>query len=589
MNLIRKSYDHRVRSNMPDYDSTRSRFSWQDVEDELPHVTGGGLNIAYAACDSHLERSSERTALRCIDPHGERREYSFAELSLLSNQFANAMSELGLSKGERIFALLPRCIELYIAVLGALKNECIFSPLFSAFGSEPIKARMQIGKAAALVTTSKYFLRKLRPIRAALEDLKWVVIVGELDPRIEGLPGVVSFDDIVERASKKPPLLATKAEDPALIHFTSGTTGRPKGAVHVHAALLEHYITGKYALDLRADDIFWCTADPGWVTGMSYGIISPLINGVTTVVDAREFNLENWYSVLRDEKVTVWYTAPTAIRMMMTESQLAKKFSFDALRFIASVGEPLNPEAIRWGERVFGLPIHDNWWQTETGGIMIANYASMDIKPGSMGKPMPGITAAVLNQGTFSEARDDEVGELAIKAPWPSMFRDYLGEHERYEKCFTKQGWYLSGDLARVDADGYFWFVGRSDDIIKSAGHLIGPFEVESALLEHEAVAEAAVIGKSDPLLMEMVKAFISLNTRYQDSVELRENILGFARKKLGAAIAPREIEVVANLPKTRSGKIMRRLLKARECGLDEGDLSTLDKSLNKGGGQGRD
>jgi acetyl-CoA synthetase len=310
---------------------------------------------------------------------------------------------------------------------------------------------------------------------------------------------------------------------------------------------------------------------------------------VTSVVDEADFDATHWYELLQDERVSVWYTAPTAVRMMMRAGkELAREHPCPDLRFIASVGEPLNPEAVRWGLEAFGLPIHDNWWQTETGGIMIANLASMDIRPGSMGKPLPGVEAAILRRDDHGRVlvHDDKVeeihdpateGELALRPGWPSMFRGYLNEPERYERCFAG-GWYLSGDLARRDEDGYIWFVGRGDDVIKSAGHLIGPFEVESALMEHPAVAEAGVIGKPDPVVGEVVKAFVTLKVGIEPTEELRLELIGFGRKRLGAAVAPKEIAFATNLPKTRSGKIVRRVLRARELGLPEGDLSTLEE-----------
>ena len=387
------------------------------------------------------------------------------------------------------------------------------------------------------------------------------------------------------RSNAEPHLAATGPEDLALLHFTSGTTGRPKGAMHVHEAVLAHHVTGRYALDLHPDDVFWCTADPGWVTGTSYGIIAPLTSGVTMIVDEAEFDAERWYRILQDERVTVWYTAPTAIRMLMkTGEEVARKYDLSRLRFLSSVGEPLNPEAVVWSHRVYGRPFHDNWWQTETGGIMIANFAAMDIKPGSMGRELPGIDAAIVARrpdGTVRPiAEPMTAGELALRPGWPSMFRGYLGEPERYRKCFA-DGWYLTGDLAMQDADGYFWFVGRADDVIKSAGHLIGPFEVESALMEHPAVAEAGVIGKPDPVAGEIVKAFISLKPGYMPGEPLARELLGHARKRLGPAVAPKEIAFRTDLPRTRSGKIMRRLLRARELGLPEGDLSTLEDAAS--------
>jgi acetyl-CoA synthetase len=394
--------------------------------------------------------------------------------------------------------------------------------------------------------------------------------------------GTLNLAHLMAQASEAGEAAPTTPEDAALLHFTSGTTGRPKGAVHVHGAALMHYMTGKYALDLHPDDVFWCTADPGWVTGTSYGIFAPLLHGVTSIVDEGEFDAERWYRILDEQRVTVWYTAPTAIRMLMKAgADVARRHRRPALRFIASVGEPLNAEAVWWGVENLGLPIHDNWWQTETGGIIVGNTPSQDVKPGSMGRPLPGVTVAIVSRaGDRIEVvtEPDREGELALRPGWPSMFRDYLNEHERYQKCFV-DGWYLSGDLARRDVDGYYWFVGRADDVIKSAGHLIGPFEVESVLMEDPAVAEAGVIGVPDPLIGERVKAFVSLRSGFEPGEALRARLLGLARKRLGASIAPKEIGFVDVLPRTRSGKIMRRVLRARELGLPEGDTSMLEGS----------
>jgi acetyl-CoA synthetase len=396
---------------------------------------------------------------------------------------------------------------------------------------------------------------------------------------------VRSLPRLMEAASGQYRTAATSREDRALMHFTSGTTGRPKGAILVHDAVVAQAATARYALDLHRDDIFWCTADPGWVTGMSYGVIAPLVSGVTSIVDEMEFDADRWYSIIASQKVSVWYTAPTAIRMLMkVGAEVAHKYDLGSLRFLASVGEPLNPEAVVWSNQAFGRPFHDNWWQTETGGIMIANFAALPVKPGSMGKPLPGIEAAIVErtaQGIRVISEPDVDGELALRAGWPSMFRGYLGEDERYRKCFA-DGWYLTGDLARRDRDGYYWFVGRSDDVIKTAGHLVGPFEVESALMEHAAVAEAAVIGKPDEVAGNSIKAFVALKAGCKPSAELERELMAHARRRLGPAVAPREIAFRDNLPKTRSGKIMRRLLRARELGLPEGDISTLESDEKK-------
>jgi len=567
--------------NLLDYDASCTAFTWAQAAswlDGLPE--GGGLNIAHEAVDRHLLHGrGGKTAIRWLGKDGESRELTYAELARETSRFANALEGLGLRAGERVFILMGRVPELYVALLGALKARCVVSPLFSAFGPEPIATRAEIGDARVLVTTTGLYQRKVQGLRARLPGLRHVIVVGAPDDHHDST--VLRWDPLLQSAGDSYTIGPTDPETMALLHFTSGTTGRPKGAVHVHGAVAAHMATGRYALDLHQDDVFWCTADPGWITGTSYGIIAPLCCGVTNVVVEAEFDAQTWYSVLEREHVTVWYTAPTAIRMMMKlGAQAVHGYDLSALRFMASVGEPLNPEGVVWGQQAFGMPFHDNWWQTETGGIMIANFAALDIKPGSMGKPLPGIAAAIVRriEGGGVQVIDEPMaqGELAIRTPWPSMMRGYLHEDERYRKCFVA-GWYLTGDLARRDADGYFWFVGRADDVIKSAGHLIGPFEVESALMEHPAVAEAGVIGKPDPMVGEVVKAFVALKPGFEPGEPLRRELLGHARKRLGAAVAPKEIDFRANLPKTRSGKIMRRLLKARELGLPEGDLSTLE------------
>jgi acetyl-CoA synthetase len=506
---------------------------------------------------------------------------TYAELARDSSRFANVLASLGVGAGERIFALADRIPELYVAALGTLKRRAVFSPLFSAFGPEPIHARLALGDGAVLVTTPALYRRKVAALRPRLPRLRHVLLVGEA-AEIAGEPDVLDLRTLMAAAGETYAIEPTGEEEMALLHFTSGTTGRPKGAIHVHAAVLAHHLTGKLALDFHPDDVFWCTADPGWVTGTSYGIVAPLTNGITSIVDEGDFDAERWYRVLQDERVAVWYTAPTAIRMLMRAgTELARRFDLGALRLIASVGEPLHAEAVLWGAEALGLPIHDNWWQTETGGIMIANFRTMDIRPGSMGRPLPGIDAAIVRRTGGGDAVEviDEAGvqgELALKRGWPSMFRGYLHEDERYARCFAGD-WYLTGDLARRDEDGYFWFVGRSDDVIKSSGHLIGPFEVESCLLAHEAVAEAAVIGKPDPVAGEIVKAFVEPKRGVPGTDELRLELLAHARRHLGAVVAPKELAFVDAVPKTRSGKVMRRLLKARELGLPEGDTSTME------------
>jgi acetyl-CoA synthetase len=566
---------------LDDYAAACSRFRWSDARAALAGLPGNrGLNIAHEAVDRHVaDGKGDSIAIRWIAKSGATQAFSYARLAAASNAFANILESLGVASGERVFVLADRIPALYIAALGALKHRNVFCPMFSAFGPEPIHSRMAIGDARVLVTTERLYRRKVAELRARLPGLAHVLVVP--DEGSEGLPaGCIDLAAALASASSRFEIPATDPEDPALLHFTSGTTGKPKGALHVHGAVVMHHATGRFALDLRAGDVFWCTADPGWVTGTSYGIVAPLVIGATLLVDQEEFDAERWYRTLVEHRVDVWYTAPTAIRMLMKQGEeLAQRFDLSHVRFVSSVGEPLNPEAIWWGHRALGLVIHDNWWQTETGGIMIANYRAMDVKPGSMGKPLPGVEAGIVvrtEDGIRPVTEPGKEGELALKAGWPSMFRTYLGEEARYRKCFVGD-WYLTGDLARRDGDGYYWFVGRADDLIKSSGHLIGPFEVESALMEHPAVAEAAVIGVPDPVAGEVVKAFVALKAGQVGDEAMRKALLGHARKRLGPAVAPREIQFRDGLPKTKSGKIMRRLLKARELGLPEGDTSTLE------------
>ncbi|MFH8250207.1 acetate--CoA ligase [Microbacterium sp. B2969] len=575
-----------VTPNLLDYDGGCASFRWDDERRTLDGLGGGRVNIAHEAVDRHAAGArSAHDALRFVGRDGTVRGVTFAELSDATGRFASVLRVLDVGRGERVFSLLGRVPALYTAALGTLKHGAVFCPLFSAFGPEPVRQRLELGGGKVLVTTRALYLKRIAHQRSDLPELRHVILI---DSAGRPEPGTLDFETLMRHAAPYGSAAATRPEDMALLHFTSGTTGRPKGAVHVHDAVTAHSATGRYALDLHPEDVYWCTADPGWVTGTSYGIIAPLLHGVTTIVDEEEMDPERWYRILAEQHVTVWYTAPTALRMLMKAgAERAKLHDLSALRLVASVGEPLNPEVVVWGQEALGLPIHDNWWQTETGGIMIANFASMDIRPGSMGRPLPGIEAAIVARDEDAQPviRDGEVelvvdpgvvGELALRPGWPSMFRGYLNEEERYRKCFVG-GWYLTGDLARKDADGYYWFVGRGDDVIKSSGHLIGPFEVESSLMEHPAVAEVGVIGVPDDVAGEVVKAFVELKPGFEASDVLNRELIGFARKRLGTAVAPRRIEFVAALPRTRSGKILRRLLKARELGLPEGDTSTLE------------
>jgi acetyl-CoA synthetase len=564
-----------VRPNLDDYDRIRSQFVYPDVIRELDGLPGGGLNIAHESLDRHVAKGrGDHLCWLWEGKDGAQERYTYADAARMSNRFANMLGALGIEKGDRVFCFLDRVPELYAAVFGTLKAGCVTGPLFCAFGPDAAGDRMADAGAKVLVTSPDQ-RHKVEQMKPDLPELKHIIIVDHgKEPELA--PGELSWNALYAAASDEYDIVRTDPEDPAVMHYTSGTTGKSKGAVHVHQAVLGHYATGKYVLDLHPDDIYWCTADPGWVTGTSYGMFAPHTNGVTSVIYEGGFAASKWYDIIQRHRVTVWYTAPTAIRMLMKAGdEMPKRYDLSSLRYTMSVGEPLNPEAVVWSEKAIGQPFHDNWWQTETGSIMIANYPVLPIKPGSMGRPMPGIEPGVIDEEGNLKPPGEE-GDLAVRPGWPSMFRTYWKNEEMYRSKF-RNGWYITGDRARMDEDGYFWFVGRADDVINTAGHLVGPFEVESALIEHPAVAEAGVIGKPDKVAMEVVKAFVTLKDGHEPSEKLRRELMQFGRNKLGPGVAPREIDFLTTLPKTRSGKIMRRLLKARELGLPEGDTSTLE------------
>ncbi|AEI42447.1 acetate--CoA ligase [Paenibacillus mucilaginosus] len=560
-----------AQSNMKNYEEERAGFRWEDVEATFSWSQTGKLNAAYEAIDRHAESSRrDKVALYYSDDRRDE-QYTYLEMKQQSNRFGNVLKGLGVGKGDRVFIFMPRTPELYFALLGAIKVGAVVGPLFEAFMETAVRDRLEDSEAVAIVTTPSQLSRV--PVDQ-LPHLKHVILVGE-DLTLEA--GQVDFRKEMESASDELELEWLDREDGLLIHYTSGSTGKPKGVFHVHNAMLQHYYTGRVVLDLQEDDVYWCTADPGWVTGTSYGIFAPWLNGATNVIRGGRFSPQDWYRTIERYGVTVWYSAPTAFRMLMGAGDDAvKQFNLGSLRHVLSVGEPLNPEVVRWGLKVYNQRIHDTWWMTETGGQLICNYPCMAIRPGSMGKPLPGIEAAIIDD-SGNVLPPYRMGNLAIKTPWPSMMRKIWKNPAKYEEYFRIQGWYISGDSAYMDEDGYFWFQGRIDDVINTAGERVGPFEVESKLVEHPAVAEAGVIGKPDPMRGEIIKAFIALREGYTPSDELKADISRFVKEGLSAHAAPREIEFKDKLPKTRSGKIMRRVLKAWELNLPTGDLSTIE------------
>jgi acetyl-CoA synthetase len=571
--IVKKSMEKlRLKPNL-DYDKVVKKFNWDDVKKEIDFFEGGKLNAAYNAVDRHVKTWRKNKVALYWESDNDSKKFTFAELSVLSNKFANVLKELGIKKGDRVFILLPRIPQLYISFLGILKTGAIAGTMFSAFGPSGIKDRLQDSEAKVLITDTE-LKKRVDEIRFELPALETIVVVGDNVPKEKG---VVSYDEEMRKASRNFEIEKMNPEDYSFMLYTSGTTGKSKGIVHAHYAIIQQHITAKWVLDIHEEDVMWCTADPGWVTGISYGILGSWSNGASSVVYEGRFDPAKWYSILEKYQVSIWYSAPTAIRMLMAAgNDLPKKYDLSSLRYLCSVGEPLNPEAVKWSMEVLGLPFHDNYWQTETGGILVANYPSMPIKPGSMGRPIPGVKAAIVDDNG-KELPLGKEGNLAIEPGWPSMMREIWKSPEKY-KSYFKGKWYITGDRAHIDKDGYVWFVGRADDVIKTAGERVGPFEVESVLIEHPAVAEAGVIGVPDELRGEVIKAFLVLRPGHEPSEGLKEDIKKFVKTRLAGHAYPKDIDFIKSLPKTRSGKIMRRVLKARELGLPEGDLTTLEE-----------
>lgn len=554
---------HNPKAAMGDYENAYKNFSWEDVKNSFDYSKTGKVNMAHEAVDRHVKARGDKTALHYIDDETEAK-YSFKDLSTESNRFANLLGELEISKGDRVFLFMPRSPELYIAFLGILKTGAIPVPVFEAFMKDGLLDRMSDCDPIGIISSD--FMKSRIPIKE-IKSLKHIIISGDT------AGDEIDFNDM-KKTSKDFEPEWLDLEDPLLIHYTSGSTGKPKGVLHSQRAMIGHYQTGKWVLDLKEDDAYWCTADPGWVTGTSYGIFAPLLNGVGTIIRGGRFSPELWYSTIERLKINVWYSAPTAFRLLMAEgNELTKKYDLSSLRHILSVGEPLNPEVIHWALDVYKQPIHDTWWMTECGMMMIVNYPSLPIKPGSMGKPFPGVKAAIIDD-IGKELAVNEMGNLAIEKGWPSMMKEIWNREEKFKEYFKFPPWFVSGDSAYRDDEGYFHFIGRVDDVIKTSGERVGPFEVESRLIEHPAVAEAGVIGIPDPVRGSIIKAFVILNEGYEGSVALTKDLKDFVKTGLAAHAMPREIEYVEDLPKTRSGKIMRRVLKARDLGIDAGDTS---------------
>lgn len=564
-------------ANLADYNKVYGDFTWASAEDEyVDCFASGKLNIAYNCIDRHAKSDKkDKTALIYQSADGSKETYSFAQMKTETNKFANVLKSQDVVKGDRVFIFLPAIPERYVAFLGILKTGAIAGTLFAAFQEIALKDRLADSEASVIVTNADLYPR-IENIQSDLPNLKKVILVERGSDKLPEGDHIISYDQEMKSASADFKIEEMSKDDYSYMLYTSGTTGKPKGVVHAHNDIVQAIVSTKYALDVKDNDIYWCTADLGWVTGVVYGVLGIWGLGGTSVIFDGRFSPEAWYGIIQDHKVTVWYSAPTAIRMLMGAKSQPADFDLSSLRYLASVGEPLNPEAIWWGLDAFGLGFHDTWWQTELGSISVTNYPSMDIKPGSMGKPLPGVEATIVdNEG--NELPDGQEGNLALKsATVSSMMKTIWRNQEKYNSYFNGQ-WYISGDKGMKDKDGYFWFVGRSDDIINTAGERVGPFEVESALVTHPDVIEAGVIGKPDEVRGHIIKAFVVVKPGVEKNDKLKEQIKQHVKKHLAGHAYPREIDFTDKLPKTRSGKIMRRILKSQELGEDVGDTSTLE------------
>lgn len=530
-------------------------------------------NIGYLCTTRQCnEGRGNKTAMRWIDAILQKKDFTFSDLDHESNKFANVLNKLGFHKSDIFFTFLPKCPEQFFSFLGTLKMEVIAGTLFSNFGEVSLLDRLGDSRAKGVIT-KKSLHKKILKIKDRLPELKYIILT-DIDEHLSDV--VLSYSLLIKGAADVFETPLTSPETPSVLHFTSGSTGKPKGVLHLHKSILLQHYTAKNILQLNENELFWCTADQGWITGTSYGIIGPWSLGVTQVHFGGAYDADIWMSLIENEKISIWYTAPTALRMMMREEKsVFLNRDFSKLKHIFSVGEYLNPEIIHWSRELFNKDIYDTWFQTETGSIMIASNPGFPVKPGSMGKPNDRIEAAIISDdGKILGA--DETGHLCVKKGWDSMMCTYLHNEDVYKNKF-KDGYYYSGDLAYSDEDGYYWFVRRNDDVINTAGHLISPFEIESALLEVPEIAESGVIGAPDEILFEKVVAYIRLKDQFSWNDDLEMKIRLYLANKLSSIATPQEIKVINEIPKNKSGKIMRRVLKAWHEGKDPEDISTLD------------
>lgn len=555
---------------------------------------GAKCNISYNCLDRHVKTwRRNKVAIIWVGEDGSEKVITYNELLREVNKAANVLASLGVKKGDRVTIYLPRIPEQVIAMLACARIGAIHSLVYSGFSAAALQSRIHDAEAKVVITADCGYQRaKCIPLKHIVDDavkdcpsVEKVIVVRRADPKIKLNPKDIDWHEAMEKASAKFEAVQMDAEDPLFTLYTSGTTGKPKGVLHVHGGyMVGTYITTKWVFDLKDEDVMFCTADPGWVTGHSYIVYGPLLNGATVLFPEGAPDHPNpgrWWGLIEKYGVNIFYTTPTAIRLLMKcGDDWPKKYDLSTLKILGSVGEPINPEAWLWYRRVTGnrLPIMDTWWQTETGMILVTPLPCMKLKPGSAARPFPGVEPCIVDkEGKPLPA--NEGGFMTIKKPWPAMMKTIYKDPDRYSQYWkTIDNVYLAGDVARQDEEGYFFFMGRADDVIKVSGYRLGTAEIESAIVSHSAVAEAACIGKPDALKGEIIKAFVILKQGYKPSESMLDEIKKQVRKELGPIAIPAEVEFTEWLPKTRSGKIMRRVLKAKELGVEAGDVSTLEE-----------
>jgi len=532
-------------------------------------------NIAFTCVDRFIDLGqTDQTAIHWLDHDLKETRLTYGEIQRASNRIANLLRSCGIQKGECVSIFLPRSPELVTSFFAILKLEALACILFSTFGESALLDRLADSRTRIIIT-KKSLLNRIKKIAGELKDLTRVLVIDseeDMDATFRSMPQLLSQQpESFEYPQEVDP------ETPAFIQYTSGSTGKPKGALHVHQCLESMCASFAEVFAPKPPERYWCTADPAWITGLAYGILAPLAGQTNQIQFTGGFNTQAWLSILQSHKVNIWYTAPTALRMLMKEeAAVFAGYDYSALDRIFSVGEPLNPEIYHWGRKTFGCEIYDNWFQSETGSIMISNKPGQQVRPGSMGKPLSDIQAHILDE-QHQAVETGQQGHLCLTGGWPSMFRTYINKETLYREKFFGE-YYISGDLAYRDRDGYFWYVSRSDDVINTAGHLVGPFEVESVLLEIEGIVDVAVIGAPDPILFQKIVAFLCLkkDVQWDRAMELKCRVT--LSNKVSSTAVPQEYIIVDSIPKNKSGKILRRVLKARYAGEDPGDISTIEE-----------